>query len=369
MEIEIPRVSRRSLVGGVVATAVGLGVSAFPGAASAAPGKAGLPARVVGGYWTYWGNPIRVKDIPAGYNTVFLFHATPSGGAPGSTGALEWRTPSNGRGAGTNLKADISKLRESRFVILTAGGSREHVDLSTRARSQAFLDSVRRIYDRLGGFDGLDWNTYEGRQIPNTSEMIWVSQQLRTIYGSKFAITTPPAPWREIDLTHCRRMVQEGVLDLVSPQFYDSPYAADARSIVEAVERWANGIGDITKLGLGFGLNPGAYNYSTISTITQAWAASLQGFAGLRGAYNWDIATDERLGWAFARTCAPVIMAPRVADVSVEVPGPRVVHVVAAGDTYGSIARQYGIVDWQTIFELNRIEPEALHVGMRILIP
>lgn len=274
-----------------------------------------LPGRVVGGYWTYWGNPIRLKDIPAGYNTVFLFHATPVGGAPGSTGAVQWNTPGNGRGAATNFKADLAEFRKTRTAILTVGGANANVDLSTRTRSQAFLDSIKRIYSDLGGFDGLDWNNYEGSQTPNTTEMIWISKELKKLYGESFAITSPPAPWRAADLTHCKAMLDAGVMDMASPQYYDGPGLNDADFIIRSVSEWVTRMGDQARVGVGFGL-ANAANYSSLAQVTTAWKALVAKYPNLRGAFNWDMPTDENQGWLFANQVAPLVMqgAPKPPD-------------------------------------------------------
>ena len=131
----------------------------------------GLPAKVVAGYWPYWPSaPIRIRDIPTAYNVIYLFHARPVGGAPGSTGAVYWTAPGDGRGAATNLVADIQYARstQGRKVILSAGGAGNGMSFPNRTTSQAFVDSVAALYGTLGGFDGLDWNTYEADQQPDT---------------------------------------------------------------------------------------------------------------------------------------------------------------------------------------------------------
>ncbi|MHA7282049.1 hypothetical protein [Arthrobacter sp. TMS2-4] len=130
----------------------------------------------------------------------------------------------------THFTADLADFRRRRTAILTVGGAQANVDLSTGTRAQTFLDSITRIYGKLGGFDGPDWTTYEGEQQPNTDQIIWVSRQLKSFYGQSFVITTPRAPWRPADKAHCKAMLEAGVLDMVSPQYYDGPgLAAEER--------------------------------------------------------------------------------------------------------------------------------------------
>ena len=115
--------------------------------------------------------------------------------------------PGDGLGAATNLKADIAYARQTqgRKIILSVGGANNGMSFPNRGKSQAFLDSVGDLYQQLGGIDGLDWNTFEGSQAPDTSEMIWISQTLKATYPG-FIITAPPAPWNTVDQTFCAQM-------------------------------------------------------------------------------------------------------------------------------------------------------------------
>jgi chitinase len=331
-----------------------------------------LPRRVVAGYWTYWGSPIRLKDIPAGYNTVFLFHATPVGGAPGSTGAVQWNNPGNGRGAATNFKADLAEFRRTRTAILTVGGARANVDISTRARAEAFLDSIKRIYGELGGFDGLDWNNYEGAQQPDTDQMIWISLQLKAAYGQSFAITSPPAPWRPADVTHCKAMIEAGVMDMVSPQYYDGPGLAEEGYIVKSVNEWVARMGDASRVGVGFGL-ANAVNFSTRAAVEGAWKTLAARHPKLRGAFNWDMPTDEGLGWSFANYVGPLMIgalttAPFVIPMPVCVTGRT--HTVVAGDTLAGTAARYGIANRQELVAVDgNLTPASLRVGQPLKLP
>ncbi|MEV4900701.1 glycosyl hydrolase family 18 protein [Citricoccus sp. NPDC055426] len=313
-----------------------------------------LPQRVVAGYWTSWGSPLRLTEIPPQYNTVFLFHATPVGGAPGSTGAVQWSAVGDGRGAATHFTADLAQFRRNRTAILTVGGSRQHVDLSTRLRAQTFLDSIKRIYGELGGFDGLDWNNYEGEQQPDTDQMIWISQQLKTTYGQDFAITSPPAPWRPADVRHCKAMIDAGVLDMVSPQYYDGPGLADEKHIVESVNEWVAIMGDSSRVGVGVGL-ANATNYSTHATVEGAWKTLAGRHPQLRGAFNWNISTDERMGWPFANYVGPLMMKLTLPATMPPLTVPPIIPVFASTlkrdnteeseATSGDIAENHGMTD------------------------
>lgn len=309
-----------------------------------------LPQRVVAGYWTSWGSPLRLTEIPPQYNTVFLFHATPVGGAPGTTGAVQWSAVGDGRGAATHFKADLAEFRRSRTAILTVGGAQQHIDLSSRPRAQTFVDSIKRIYDEFGGFDGLDWNNYEGEQQPNTTHMIWISQQLKATYGPRFAITTPPAPWRPADVRHCKAMIDAGVLDMVSPQYYGGPGLADEKYIVESVNEWVTLMGDASRVGVGVGL-ANSDNYSTHAAVEGAWRTLGSRHPQLRGAFNWNIPTDEGMGWPFASHVGPLMTSLGLPDTIPPLIVPPIVPIFIPGQANAAVedATRWEISERHTI--------------------
>jgi chitinase len=92
-----------------------------------------------------------------------LFHAQPVGGPPGATGEVYFSQPDDGRGARTNLINDIQYARsvQNRKIILTVGGAQNGMSFSNRIKSQTFVNSIVALYKRWGGFDGIDWNTFE----------------------------------------------------------------------------------------------------------------------------------------------------------------------------------------------------------------
>jgi chitinase len=265
---------------------------------------------VVGGYWPYWTPaPIRIRDIPAAYNLIYLFHAMPVGGAPGTTGAVYWSTPGDGRGAATNLVADIAYARttQGRKVILSVGGAGNGMSFTSRGKSQAFLDSIVDLYERLGGFDGLDWNTFEADQAPDTAEMIWISLELKRRYPG-FMITSPPAPWSQRDMAFCRAMSEAGALDYCAPQYYDGPNLNDPAYVIANVSQWVALLGE-SKVVVGMGIW-NATNYMSVGQAQAAWTQVEINHPGLRGAFDWSIHLDEGAGWPFATQIAPAVSGP-----------------------------------------------------------
>lgn len=261
---------------------------------------------MVGGYWPYWSAP-PLHEVDAGYNTLYLFHAEPVGGPPGSTGAVHWRGPHDHQFA-----ADLADWRaRGGRALLTVGGERAQLVLDSRSKTEAFLESVRRIHRGLGGLDGLDWNNYEGMDEPPTTEMIRASLELKEEFGAEFSITTPPAPQSAADMAHCRAMLRAGALDLACPQFYGGPGLDRPLFIRDSVQAWVEGLGDPRVMGIGLHVGVAttdAGDGMPIHEAVDAWEQAALVVPELRGAYNWNVAADASAGWGFAR-----VLGPRVA--------------------------------------------------------
>jgi hypothetical protein len=271
-------------------------------------GDAGPAAlgKIVGGYYPNWTpSPVRIRDVDPHYNLIYLFAATPVGGEPG-TGAITWTPPGDGLGAATNLNADIAYARGSqgRRIILSIGGAGNDMSFPDRTTSQTFVSSVAALYTQLGGFDGIDWDTYEGSDSPDTTEMIWIGQQLKTMYPG-FLVTTPPAPWSTVDQTFCSQMVAAGALDYAAPQYYDGPNLATQSYIVPSVDTWSALLGE-SKLVVGFGIAD-ATNYMTVAQVVSTWNAVDLNHPNLRGAFDWEIDVDQASGWPFAIQVGPLV--------------------------------------------------------------
>jgi hypothetical protein len=275
------------------------------GGGTAEGGPAPL-GKIVGGYYPNWTpSPVRIKDVDPHYNLIYLFAATPVGGSPGH-GDIEWMAPGDGLDAATNLVADIAYARQTqgRKIIMSIGGAGQGMSFPDRATSQTFVSSVEALYTQLGGFDGIDWDSYEGSDMPDTSEMVWISLQLKSMHPG-FVITSPPAPWSTVDQTFCSDMAAAGALDYCAPQYYDGPGLAVQSYVVTNVDTWAALLGE-SKLVVGFGISTAA-NYMTVGQVVSTWQALEGNHPSLRGAFDWAIDVDQSTGWPFATQVGPLV--------------------------------------------------------------
>jgi chitinase len=279
-----------------LAASLGLVLMPLPGDT---PRRAGLPRRIVAGYWpAFRDDVVRVVDLPRQYNVVYLFAAVPQG----ATGTVVWRPPGDGRGAATHLVSDIAYARsfQRRSVVLSAGGAGAGISFTSRTESDRFLRSISGIVTALGGVDGIDLNTFEADATPRFAEYAWIARQLKTEYGPDFAVTAPPAPWNERDQQFCAEMAVAGLLDLCSPQYYDGPGLAVENYVIGNIAGWANLVGP-ERLCVGFGVDPSVPDrYMSPEQCASTWRAVDLAHPGLRGAFAWNVATDERTGWGFA---------------------------------------------------------------------
>jgi len=282
-----------------------------------------LPSPVLASYFTGWKPAIggqRITAIPAAYNQIYIFHAVPNG----SSGAFKFEYYS----AVTADEIDVAHSKGQR-VVLSVGGANARFYFETRTQSQAFLNSFITIRNALGGkIDGIDFNTFEQMSSPATdggvyppladgsdnpawaaciTEMIWIAQSLKNLYGPTFSVCAPPHPGRyyaPFDWKLMKAMVDANVLDYAIPQYYDSPDFLTAAAIEEYVNIWIAHLG-ASKVGIGFGSNyiaePGpTYTVST-AVARQVWTNIRQYNPTLKAAFGFSAQHDYEATtpWSF----------------------------------------------------------------------
>ena len=136
-----------------------------------------------------------------------------------------------------------------------------------------------------------------------------MAQELKRRFGASFLITCPPAPWSAVDRAFVKAMLASGALDYAAPQYYDGPGLSDPTYIASSIRTWINDVaaGNASRIVVGFGIEPGAANYSTTAQVTQAWNQIEAEFPTIRGAFVWSHTGDQANGWGFANTITPLI--------------------------------------------------------------
>jgi chitinase len=229
---------------------------------------------------------------------IILFVAVPTGNGNISFDML----------GGTFIQDCKTFRAQGRKLTLSVGGSTGPFGLNSRQESDNFITSFSKIYDKLGGLDGLDWNNFEGSQTPTTSEMIYVSQQLKSKYGQSFTISCPPAPWRQIDKDFAVAMKNAGVLDFAAPQFYDGSGLNTQSGVMNHLASWVPLLGQ-EKVVVGFGVSNAA-NYWSAQSAADCLRSVLQKYPNIGGIFDWEVNYDNANGNPFSSQVAPILGTP-----------------------------------------------------------
>jgi len=283
-----------------------------PGGGSTSTGT--FPAKVLACYYTGWATgTYKITDVPMDFNVIYLFHCKPNG------------TPVNGNynnvGNGSFFfefydevpAAAIQQCRNrGQKVILTLGGAAAGFTFDTRTKSDNLLASLRTpstgIIARLGGVDGIDFNNFEagmlnaGNIAAVRTEMVYIASQLRSTYGSDFAITSPPgaintggAPVNDIamassyDLDLMGALADAGVLTYAAPQYYDWSFYNQPGSISGINQQWVARLG-ATRTAVGLSANYS--NGPSLADCIREWDAIKARYPTIRGMFCWNAQTN-----------------------------------------------------------------------------
>ncbi|WCR29849.1 glycosyl hydrolase family 18 protein [Paenibacillus thiaminolyticus] len=168
---------------------------------SAAGGPAPLPGKVLVGYWHNFVNGagfLPLRDVSANFDVIHVAFAEPAD----NSGKIEF-TPYQYTDAA--FKEDVAYLQSlGKKVTLSIGGQNGHVELTTPAARDRFVQSVIAIIEKYE-FDGLDID-FEGQSLylnqgdtdlerPTTPAVIHLIEALRAIhdhFGAEFLLTMAP---------------------------------------------------------------------------------------------------------------------------------------------------------------------------------
>lgn len=194
--------SRRRLLAAVAATLLPVALTMTPTLASAEPvpatsgtgSRATLPEHQLTGYWQNFVNnapPMRVSDISADYDLVALAFATSDPTTPGAVtfGVDPGLSKALGGYTDEELKADIAaKQAAGTDFVLSIGGAKGSVDLSSAANVTHFVDSVSGIIEAYD-LDGVDIDLEHSLDVDGTTSAV---RQLHERFGEDFMLTMAP---------------------------------------------------------------------------------------------------------------------------------------------------------------------------------
>lgn len=288
-----------------------------------------LPLNPAGLYWDAdgynFGARPRLSSYPTTLNMLTIAFATyhSPGGLP--TGAVGFVTPSGA--AGTNLNADITTCRaRGQRVRLSIGGGGSSMVWANQTASDNFIQSIKDINVQLGGsgttnvIDGIDFNTFEGLTLTvgQIDQMVYIAQQLKAYYGDDFIISAPPGGGTGGQATTDRlllaTMYANGVIDWITPQYYDGPGQPTQTNIQNTTNFYntaitVTGFGSVTipksYIGVGFGIDSTNANWWTAAGAATAYTNIVTGNYTPKGAINWAASIDPTN--TFNTTVVPVL--------------------------------------------------------------
>lgn len=270
-----------------------------------------LPTKVVGGYWEGW-NTLPLRDVPSGYNVVYVSFAIAS-----QAGTAKMRLEAPGQ-TDASLRQDIKTLQgQGRPVILSVGGWEDGgIRLQSTGDVADFVNSMSSIIDSYG-FDGFDWDIEHLDQI-NGEAMYQASRELRRRVGDDLLITAAFGPNSTVYKQFGQRMGAD--LDMAGIMFYD--YPATEQEVVDKTTEMIEVYGIApSRVGVGYMIGENL-DELTPATMVSAFNQLDVAYPDIRGAYNWSINGDQALGYQFLSEVAPDILdsAPPVASEPVLYP-------------------------------------------------
>jgi chitinase len=261
--------------------------------ATAATALEGLPAKILGCYFTAWDTTYRITDVPTDFNVIYLFNAQ-NGGNNSGDGSWTWPF------ASAVPAEQIQQVRQrGQKVILTIGGAGLGFAYTNRTQSTNCVNSVKSIISTIGGVDGVDFNNFEAGISNTISEMIWICQQLRDLYGPEFAITSPPAGFntggapvagiaagQAADIDLMGALKDAGLLTYAAPQFYDWSFYKGTGVVSAITDQWVARLGaDHVCVGLS-----AEYNFANALTLVECqreMSSILAAHPNIRGVFCW----------------------------------------------------------------------------------
>jgi chitinase len=296
-------------------------------------GSGNLPAHFLTGYWQNFDNgaaPLKLAAVPSTYDliAVAFADATSTPGAvtfnldPGLATAVGGYTDAQ-------FKADVATLHSrGKKVIISVGGEKGSVGVSSAAAATAFADSVYALIQKYG-FDGVDIDLENGL---NATYMASALRSLRAKTGASLIITMAP---QTIDMQStgssyfALALAIKDILTVVHTQFYNSgamlgcdqmnAYSQGTENFLTALAciQTQGGLRpDQVSLGLPASTRAAGGGYVAPSVVNAALDCLARGtncgtfkppatYPGIRGAMTWSINWDVTNGNNWANTIDP----------------------------------------------------------------
>ena len=289
-----------------------------------------LFTRGLAGYFEAYRPTYSILAASQKYGLLYLFNAQPRGatdiernaaGNRDNLGDGTFKLFNQGEAQISNDKIQAVRARGQK-VVLTFGGAGANYNFDTRAKSNAFVASVKVEIAKLQipangtapGADGIDLNFFEAfvRDLSKSNpaatvnfvtEVTYIVQTLRDFYGANFIITMPPTPdtfrtpnFAPLDGQLAKALSDRGLLTCASPQYYEYVGTKDVNFIKNYHGQWVNHLSN-RQQQVGVGLsNHRTYDSPTVAEGMRELTAILGLFPNTRMAYCWNVQADMDAG-------------------------------------------------------------------------
>lgn len=242
------------------------------------------PTKAVALYHMMWSNSgsPKLSTTPANVNVINISFA--QGDPPSLVG---WASQGE-----ASFVADAKDLRARGVrMVISVGGAGGNVNVANR---QSFVNGIMNINSKLP-LDGLDWDI-EGSTPMAASDVVWISQELKRLRGSNFAITMAPNgtnidQYRSVAV----QLHNAGALDMIGQQFYDAVVSQSAM-MGRLDQLRAAGIPE-NKMAVGMMVGTADTYWTVDECVTNVNAAKAK-YPGLRGGYLWEAGRAGTADWA-----------------------------------------------------------------------
>jgi chitinase len=247
----------------------------------------GLPAKILGCYYTAWdAGTYKITDVPTDFNVIYLFHCKPNGmGNNQGDGGVVFEH------FGDITAEQVQACRKrGQKVILTVGGAGQGYAWDNREKSGKLVSSFRAIADQLGGVDGIDYNNFEGTIVHEGNvdtvgaEMVWAAKELKAAYGQQFAVTSPPQPNDPVQRRLMQILKDGGVLSYAGPQYYDWSGFNEPGYISNSIDVWTGLLGEDH---VAIGLSANYSNGPSMDDCIREWNVVKAKHPTVRGMFCW----------------------------------------------------------------------------------
>lgn len=267
-----------------------------------------LPTKIVGAWFFGFNGPTmdQILDLSASRRPNYMCAAVAQSSGAG-TGNIAFAQ------AGSRVTAaSVARAKNMGIpvTLLIGGGGDGGIALTSSTHAQQMIASIKSSVTQFG-WSGIDWDIESDSWTQAAA--IEVSRALRAHYGPSFIIAYAPQPYRIRDSASkeygfIRQSVAEGLIDFVTPQFYDNIFWNNPDNLRNQIASDLSALRGTglpgSKMVLGAITQPtytinGATGSAAPQSYINAYNNALPANPGLRGYMIWETFLESQAPWDY----------------------------------------------------------------------